>query len=100
MSSDWSDTMVWFGQMSNIAVSFFYHPIYMILVQIIKSLHGNQILGELQEEKYFNKCAACENKLGNNSILHVEFSTIYLLIKLVAVAATFLVTNHSSPSGS
>ena len=71
-----------------------------IFVQIIKFLHGNQILEELQEEKYFNKCAACENKLGNNSILHVEFSTIYLLIKLVAVAATFLVTNHSSPSGS
>ena len=29
MSSDWSDTMVWFGQI--LLYLYFYHPIYMII---------------------------------------------------------------------
>ena len=32
VSSDWSDTMVWFGQIL-LYIPFFYHPIYMIIGQ-------------------------------------------------------------------
>ena len=37
VSSDWSDTMVWFGQI--LLYLYFYHPIYMI-IDITWSIHS------------------------------------------------------------
>ena len=52
MSSDWSDTMVWFGQI--LLYLYFYPPIYMILAYT-RVLVLKHIMNDIYQEKKMRK---------------------------------------------